>query len=408
MPKRVCVIGAGAAGLAAAKHSLAHGLEVQVFEQTSQVGGTWVYSEQTGCHSSMYQNLKTNLPKEVMQFKDIPFRDDLPSFLTHEEVLEYLQEFARGLPIFFNQTVENVERIEDKWKVTTHHGEGITEHFFDIVFVCNGHYFQPNNPYENAEFQGKLIHSHDYRRASDYTNQDVIVIGAGPSGIDIALQLSETAKSITLISRKATYPTLPKNVSQISQHVQRVIPEGVETDDGTIVNSDSIIVSTGYFYKYPFLSENILRVKENNQLVSPIFEHVVHADYPESLYFIGLNLVTITFPLFEYQIQMALAFATGKAPIPDREVLLDFEKNQIEHQKQRGLDTRFYHLLQNEQWEYLARIAKLGQFEEWPFMKTIENITTYLQETRKSDVIGYKNINFELSEDQMDYKVIRC
>uniref|UniRef100_A0A8R1HIG5 Flavin-containing monooxygenase n=1 Tax=Caenorhabditis japonica TaxID=281687 RepID=A0A8R1HIG5_CAEJA len=408
MPKRVCVIGAGAAGLAAAKHSLAHGLEVQVFEQTSQVGGTWVYSEQTGCHSSMYQNLKTNLPKEVMQFKDIPFRDDLPSFLTHEEVLEYLQEFARGLPIFFNQTVENVERIEDKWKVTTHHGEGITEHFFDIVFVCNGHYFQPNNPYENAEFQGKLIHSHDYRRASDYTNQDVIVIGAGPSGIDIALQLSETAKSITLISRKATYPTLPNNVSQISQHVQRVIPEGVETDDGTIVNADSIIVSTGYFYKYPFLSESILRVKENNQLVSPIFEHVVHADYPESLYFIGLNLVTITFPLFEYQIQMALAFATGKAPIPDREVLLDFEKNQIEHQKQRGLDTRFYHLLQNEQWEYLARIAKLGQFEEWPFMKTIENITTYLQETRKSDVIGYKNINFELSEDQMDYKVIRC
>lgn len=78
------------------------------------------------------------------------------------------------------------------------------------------------------------------------------------------------------------------------------------------------------------------------------------------------------------------------------------------HQKKRGLETRFYHLLQNEQWEYLTRIAKLGRFEEWPYMKTIERITTYLQETRKSNVIGYKRINFELSKDGMEYKVVRC
>lgn len=75
------------------------------------------------------------------------------------------------------------------------------------------------------------------------------MIGAGPSGIDIALQLSETAKKITLISRKATYPTLPDNISQISQHVKRVTPNGCETDDGTSVPADTIIVCTGYFYK---------------------------------------------------------------------------------------------------------------------------------------------------------------
>ncbi|KAF1768504.1 hypothetical protein GCK72_000316 [Caenorhabditis remanei] len=392
MPKRVCVIGAGAAGLAAAKHSIAKGLEVEVFEQTNSVGGTWVYSEQTGCHSSMYQDLKTNLPKEVMQFRDVPFRADLPSFLTHEDVLEYLQEFSRGLPINFNQTVESVERSGDKWKVITHHGTGISEQLFDIVFVCNG----------------TLIHSHDYRRAKDYLDKEVIVIGAGPSGIDIALQLSATARKITLISRKATYPTLPDNITQISQHVKKVLAEGCETDDGTVIRADTIIVCTGYFYKYPFLNDDVLRVKENNQLVSPIFEHVVHAEYPNSLFFIGLNLVTITFPLFEYQVKMALAFATGGAEIPDKNVLIDYERNQIEHQKTRGLETRFYHLLQSEQWEYLARIARLGNFDEWPYMKTIENITQYLHEQRKSNVIGYKNINFKLSEDGMDYEVVRC
>ena len=66
---RVCVIGAGAAGLSAARHlTIASELDVfdvQVFEQSSRVGGTWVYSENTGIdergfpiHSSIYWNLR--------------------------------------------------------------------------------------------------------------------------------------------------------------------------------------------------------------------------------------------------------------------------------------------------------------------------------------------------------------
>lgn len=68
MPQlRVCVIGAGAAGLAAARHltSELDVFEVRVFEQASRVGGIWVYSENTGIdergitvHSSIYRNLR--------------------------------------------------------------------------------------------------------------------------------------------------------------------------------------------------------------------------------------------------------------------------------------------------------------------------------------------------------------
>lgn len=65
--KHVCVIGAGAAGLCAARY-LASQPELfvpRVFEQSSSVGGTWVYTEKTGVdenglpvHSSMYRNMK--------------------------------------------------------------------------------------------------------------------------------------------------------------------------------------------------------------------------------------------------------------------------------------------------------------------------------------------------------------
>lgn len=62
--KRVAIIGAGAAGLSAARHSLAAGHDVIIFEQTDQLGGTWVYRDEVGrdsngqeVHTSMYKGL---------------------------------------------------------------------------------------------------------------------------------------------------------------------------------------------------------------------------------------------------------------------------------------------------------------------------------------------------------------
>lgn len=62
---RICVIGAGAAGLCAARHTLAAGHEVVVFEQTADVGGTWVYTDLVGkdeyglpISTSMYRGLR--------------------------------------------------------------------------------------------------------------------------------------------------------------------------------------------------------------------------------------------------------------------------------------------------------------------------------------------------------------
>ncbi|CAI5440138.1 unnamed protein product [Caenorhabditis angaria] len=387
--KSVCVIGAGAAGLAAARHSLKAGLDVRIFEQTAQIGGTWVYSEEKGCHSSMYYEMKTNLPKEVMAYRDFPFDSSLPSFLDHRDVLEYLQKYSDGLSIDFNTTVESVTRIEEeeKWKIIVQNGLGTFDYYFDIVFVCNGHYFRPNNPYENSEFEGNLIHSHDYRHAEEFSNQKVIIIGAGPSGIDIGLQIAKTAKEIHLISKKAVYNSLPENIQQTSEHVEKVTKSGVKTVSGQEFEADSIIVCTGYHYQFPFFDSTVVRLLEDAHVVSPIFEHVVHVDYPKSLFFIGLNL--------------------EKAEIPAREELEGYEERQMSHQSSRGLAKRFYHLLQHDQWSYLDRISKLGQFESWKYMKTIEKITEYLQDRRKLDVKNYKMINFRfLDEEQLEYEII--
>ncbi|CAA95783.3 Flavin-containing monooxygenase [Caenorhabditis elegans] len=403
MHKKICIIGAGAAGLVSAKHAIKQGYQVDIFEQTDQVGGTWVYSEKTGCHSSLYKVMKTNLPKEAMLFQDEPFRDELPSFMSHEHVLEYLNEFSKDFPIQFSSTVNEVKRENDLWKVLIESNSETITRFYDVVFVCNGHFFEPLNPYQNSYFKGKLIHSHDYRRAEHYTGKNVVIVGAGPSGIDITLQIAQTANHVTLISKKATYPVLPESVQQMATNVKSVDEHGVVTDEGDHVPADVIIVCTGYVFKFPFLDSSLIQLKYNDRMVSPLYEHLCHVDYPTTLFFIGLPLGTITFPLFEVQVKYALSLIAGKGKLPSDDVeIRNFEDARL----QGLLNPASFHVIIEEQWEYMKKLAKMGGFEEWNYMETIKKLYGYIMTERKKNVIGYKMVNFELTTDSSDFKVV--
>jgi cation diffusion facilitator CzcD-associated flavoprotein CzcO len=53
--KRICVVGAGPSGIAAAKNCILFGRDVVVFEKGDKVGGNWVFNDKSG-HSSIYEN----------------------------------------------------------------------------------------------------------------------------------------------------------------------------------------------------------------------------------------------------------------------------------------------------------------------------------------------------------------
>lgn len=71
--------------------------------------------------------------------------------------------------------------------------------FFDAVLVCNGHNALPRMPSDmpgmNA-FVGLQIHSHDYRTPEPFKNMNVLIIGSGPSGIDISTDVAEVANQV--------------------------------------------------------------------------------------------------------------------------------------------------------------------------------------------------------------------
>ncbi|KAK6142927.1 hypothetical protein DH2020_023275 [Rehmannia glutinosa] len=220
---KVAVIGAGISGLTTARALKIEGHQVVVYEKSDQLGGTWVYnpgveSDPLGLdpnrdivHSSLYHSLRTNLPRQLMGFVDYPFaireNGDSGNFPCHEEVLEFLNEFARefGLVelIRFKTEVVQVELRNDQWIVGSRTNEMTSDEVFDAVVVCVGHHTQPRL----AEFPGiekwpgKQLHSHNYRVPEPFKDQIVVVIGDGPSAIDISLETSKVAKEVHLSSR---------------------------------------------------------------------------------------------------------------------------------------------------------------------------------------------------------------
>lgn len=190
--KRYCVIGAGTAGLAAAKRILETGAEVIVFEQTDQLGGTWNYTDSVGkdkygldIHTSMYQGLRTNLPKEVMGFPDFPIPEQKESYIPAEDILNFLKSYANRFDVTQHVRLEHHVVLVDiadtpkKWKVLVKNlpQQKMETIFFDYVFVCNGHYHTPRLPnIRNLElFEGKQLHSHDYRTPDHFKGRHSLI-----------------------------------------------------------------------------------------------------------------------------------------------------------------------------------------------------------------------------------------
>lgn len=211
---RTAVIGAGACGLIAAKCLLDEGIEPVVFEQSERIGGLWNYSEALPDGGSLaYRSLRTNTSKQMMALSDYPFPETLPDFPNRAEVLQYLNNYVDHFRlrehIQLNTSVEQITpEEENKWKVTVRSADGTQRvENFDAVMVCSGLYRHPTVPqYAGAEtFQGQVLHSASYKGPEGYEDKDVVVIGVGSSGVDIAVELSKVAHHLELSTQKGAW-----------------------------------------------------------------------------------------------------------------------------------------------------------------------------------------------------------
>jgi cation diffusion facilitator CzcD-associated flavoprotein CzcO len=213
LPARtVAVIGAGASGLCTAKHFLEAGLDVTIFEIGTQVGGLWCYMNDNG-RSSAYRTLHINTAKNMTNFSDFKFRDDVQRFPSHEDVHAYLKEYAEHFGVMerieFKTEIKAVTPLfepgkdDSRWEIETAGGR---KRSFDNVCVCTGHLTKPMDvPEFKDNFQGEYVHSHDYKEPDPYMGKRICVVGVGNSAVDIASDLCVYAKRCVLVARTGVW-----------------------------------------------------------------------------------------------------------------------------------------------------------------------------------------------------------
>nr|GMD95976.1 flavin-containing monooxygenase FMO GS-OX-like 4 [Ipomoea batatas] len=402
--KNVAVIGAGAAGLVAARELRREGHGVVVFERESQLGGTWVYtsaveSDPLGLepcrevvNSSLYASLRTNLPREVMGFLDFPFVDtkkarrDPRRFPGHREVLEYLRDFAGEFRVTemvrFSTEVRYVGLVGDgKWKVRSIKrggsgggGAADVDEVYDAVVVCNGHYTEPRI----AEIPGmdvwprEQIHSHNYRVPDGFKDKVVVVIGASASAEDISREIAKVAKEVHIASRSFQTGSSAKllGYENVWRHpmVDALSTDGgVNFPDGIVIYADAILHCTGYKYHFPFLETGgVVSVDDNR--VGPLYKHVFPPALAPGLSFVGLPWKVVPFILCELQSKWIARVLSGRVCLPpEEEMMADIETLYSDMEKH-GTLKRYTHRVGEHQFEYddwLAARCDFPPIEEW-------------------------------------------
>ncbi|XP_061596408.1 uncharacterized protein LOC133459976 isoform X1 [Cololabis saira] len=423
MLQRVAVVGAGAAGLCVARHILSRPSSFTppvVFELTDNVGGTWCYDERVGTydngqpiHSSMYRNLRTNLPKEVMMFPDFPFDPQLSSFLPHQEVQRYLERYCQyhniQPHIRFKTVVENVtppvmtkvgEEKKTAWEVTSLDSSGcLKTESFDAVFVCSGHYSDPHIPHlpgiEN--FKGQVLHSHSYRYAEPFCGQSVVVLGAKASGLDISIELAKAGAQVTLSHRypRLTFP-LPPGIHQSSSVVAVENDGSIRFQDGSVGVADVLMFCTGYNFKYPFLDAAQLGLEIQDHLVSPLYRFMLPPAFP-SLFFIGICKIICPFPNFNCQVLFALAVLDGSVSLPPQEQMEEEVWQELQEKEERGVAQHHLLKMDKDQWEYCKTLACSAGFP--PLPPVVRSLYEEVWRQRQIHPQNYRRLNYRLVSD---------
>ena len=211
----VAVIGAGAAGLTAAKALLEEGLSVTVLERGDRPGGLWARDNASGL-SPAYDSLHLNTSKGRTEFADFPMPEGWPDYPSADMIAGYLKDYAdeHGVTgrIRFGATVTGVRRTGEGWEVTAAGSTGVTTGSYDAVVVANGHNWDPRwpEPEYPGDFAGRQMHAHDYRSANVFAGQRVLVVGMGNSAMDIAVDASHVSSGPVLLSARHGSHIVPK------------------------------------------------------------------------------------------------------------------------------------------------------------------------------------------------------
>ncbi|SEE20976.1 putative flavoprotein involved in K+ transport [Streptomyces sp. 3213] len=194
----VYVVGGGPGGLAAAYALRARGIRAVVLERSDRVGASW---------RGHYDRLHLHTTRRLSGLPGLAIPRRFGRWVSRDDVVRYLEKYAEvhELEIVTGVEVSRIERSADGagWLL---HATGGRELTGRAVVVATGTNHTPRLPDWPGRdtYTGELLHAADYRNPQPYAGRDVLVVGVGNTGAEIAVDLVEGGASRVRLSVRTT------------------------------------------------------------------------------------------------------------------------------------------------------------------------------------------------------------
>jgi putative flavoprotein involved in K+ transport len=178
----VLVIGAGPGGLAAAAELRRRGVPALIVDKAPHVANAW---------RNHYERLHLHTVRWTSHLPGYKIPRRYGPWVARDDVVRYLEAYTREhqLTVRTGVRVERLERAGDHWIARSPQGDLAAR----AVVVATGYNHTPDIPdWPGMDgFSGELLHASQYRNAGPYRGKDVLVVGTGNTGAEIAVDLVE-------------------------------------------------------------------------------------------------------------------------------------------------------------------------------------------------------------------------
>uniref|UniRef100_A0A5B7B3U2 Flavin-containing monooxygenase n=1 Tax=Davidia involucrata TaxID=16924 RepID=A0A5B7B3U2_DAVIN len=195
------IVGAGPSGLATAACLNRFSIPNIVFEREDCFASLW--------KKKSYDRLHLHLAKQFCELPHMSFPSSYPTYVPKKQFIEYLDHYVSHFKIspMYHRSVEsaNYDEVTKKWKVKVRNvsSDEIEEYLGRFLVVATGESSDAFIPEVEglSTFMGEAIHSTQYKSGLKYSGKNVLVVGSGNSGMEIALDLSDHGATTSIVVR---------------------------------------------------------------------------------------------------------------------------------------------------------------------------------------------------------------